>query len=62
MCLAVGSPCCSWIAMSRWPAKARKAKSLRRRPLVDWHTLPEAPFGRPFPLICVLLEVGIYFI
>ena len=62
MCSAVGSPWCRRSAMSRWPAKALKAKSLRRRLLVDQHTLPELPFGRSFPLIRVLLEIGIYFI
>ena len=38
------------------------AKSLRRRLIVKRHTLPEVPFSRPFPLIRLLLEVGIFFI
>ncbi len=46
----------------RWPAKARKAKSLGHRLLIDRHTLLAVTFGRPVPLIRLLLEVGIFFI
>lgn len=39
-----------------------KSEVLGRRLLVKRHTLPEVPLGGPFPLSCVLLEVGIVFI
>ena len=49
-------------AARRWPAKGGKAKSLGHRLPIDRHALLEVPVSRPFPLIRVLLEVGIFFI
>jgi len=58
-------PFCALFKLSTFHDLARvggKAKSLGHRLFVDRHTVPEAPFGPPIPLIRLRLEVGTFFI